>query len=155
MKTGILMLVKVPPSPHPLPDFQRFRKSERKVALAHQASFRSGERRGSSHIVAVTQTRFYRNNKHIGDHVFSFKRNENLLEVESEINFKIKKLGVVLYKYHVKGVEYYKDGKLNSKWKVWHGNGKLAEEGEYKVGEKIGEWIYYKKDGFIDKVKTY
>ena len=54
----------------------------------------------------------YRNNKHIGDHVFSFKRNENLLEVESEINFKIKKLGVVLYKYHVKGVEYYKDGKL-------------------------------------------
>ena len=54
----------------------------------------------------------YRNNKHIGHHVFSFKRNENLLEVESEINFKIKKLGVVLYKYHVKGVEYYKDGKL-------------------------------------------
>ena len=31
---------------------------------------------------------------------------------ESEINFKIKKLGVVLYKYHVKGTEIYKDGKL-------------------------------------------
>ena len=37
---------------------------------------------------------------------------ENQLEIESEINFEIKKLGIVLYKYYVKGTEYYKDGKL-------------------------------------------
>ena len=40
------------------------------------------------------------------------------MEVESEINFEIKKFGVVLYKYHVKGTEYFKDGnlvKFNSK----------------------------------------
>ena len=54
----------------------------------------------------------FRNNKNIGKHVFSFKKSNNLLEVESEINFQIKKLGVVLYKYHVKGTEYYKDGEL-------------------------------------------
>ena len=54
----------------------------------------------------------YRNNKNIGKHIFSFKKKENQLEVESEINFEIKKLGIVLYKYHVKGTEYYKDGKL-------------------------------------------
>ena len=54
----------------------------------------------------------YRNNKHIGKHVFSFKKSDLLLEVESEINFEIKKLGIVLYKYHVKGTEVYKDGKL-------------------------------------------
>ena len=54
----------------------------------------------------------YRNNKHIGKHVFSFKRINDELIVESEINFEIKKLGVVLYKYHVEGTEYYKDGKL-------------------------------------------
>ena len=54
----------------------------------------------------------YRNNKHIGQHIFSFKKNDKEITVESEINFKIKKLGVVLYKYHVKGTEYYKDGKL-------------------------------------------
>ena len=54
----------------------------------------------------------FRNNKHIGKHIFSFKKDGTNLEVESEINFKIKKLGVVLYKYHVKGTEYYKDGKL-------------------------------------------
>tara|TARA_Y100000590_G_scaffold169222_1_gene193855 strand:+ start:671 stop:1354 length:684 start_codon:yes stop_codon:yes gene_type:complete len=54
----------------------------------------------------------YRNNNHIGKHVFSFKRVDGKLEVESEINFKIKKLGVVLYKYHVKGTEIYEDGEL-------------------------------------------
>ena len=54
----------------------------------------------------------YRNNKHIGKHIFSFKKLDNEIAVESEINFKIKKLGVVLYEYHVQGTEYYKDGKL-------------------------------------------
>tara|TARA_B100000029_G_C17483897_1_gene926508 strand:- start:642 stop:1325 length:684 start_codon:yes stop_codon:yes gene_type:complete len=54
----------------------------------------------------------YRNNNHIGKHIFSFNKKNDILEVESEINFEIKKLGVVLYKYHVKGTEYYKDGKL-------------------------------------------
>ena len=54
----------------------------------------------------------YRNNKHIGKHIFSFKKNDEELSVESQIDFKIKKLGVVLYKYHVKGKEIYKDGKL-------------------------------------------
>ena len=39
----------------------------------------------------------YRNNKHIGKHIFSFSRSEDQLAVESEINFKIKKLGIVLY----------------------------------------------------------
>tara|TARA_B100000029_G_C17423067_1_gene905040 strand:- start:323 stop:1006 length:684 start_codon:yes stop_codon:yes gene_type:complete len=54
----------------------------------------------------------FRNNKHIGQHIFSFKKNGNQLEVESEINFIIKKFGVVLYKYHVKGTEYFENGKL-------------------------------------------
>ena len=54
----------------------------------------------------------YRNNKNIGKHIFSFKKVNGQIEVESEINFKIKKLGVVLYKYYVKGKEVYKDGKL-------------------------------------------
>ena len=54
----------------------------------------------------------YRNDKHIGKHVFSFRKLEDKLAVDSEINFKIKKLGVVLYKYHVKGTEIYKEGEL-------------------------------------------
>ena len=39
----------------------------------------------------------YRNNKHIGTHIFSFKKSEGQLAIESEINFEIKKLGIVLY----------------------------------------------------------
>jgi len=54
----------------------------------------------------------FRNNKHIGKHIFSFKKIDNEITIESEINFEIKKLGIVLYKYHVMGTEYYKDGKL-------------------------------------------
>ena len=54
----------------------------------------------------------YRNNQLIGKHMFSFKKSDNQLAVESEINFEIKKFGIVIYKYHVKGTEFYKNGKL-------------------------------------------
>jgi len=53
-----------------------------------------------------------RNDKYIGKHIFSFKKENNQTSVYSEINFEIKKFGIVLYKYHVRGTEYYKDGKL-------------------------------------------
>ena len=54
----------------------------------------------------------YRNNKHIGKHIFSFERFENKMLVKSDIKFKIKKLGVVLYKYNAEGTEVFEDGKL-------------------------------------------
>ena len=56
----------------------------------------------------------FRNNKLIGTHIYEFNRNEKKLEVKSIINFEIKKLGIVLYKYYAKGVEYYFDDKLVS-----------------------------------------
>ncbi len=81
----------------------------------------------------------YRNNKHIGTHIFSFEKLEGQLAVESEINFEIKKLGIVFYSYHVKGTEIYKSGKLikfNSKTnqndKHKFVNLKL-EDGEYTI----------------------
>ena len=54
----------------------------------------------------------YRNNKFIGKHIFTFNRSEDNLTVESKINFEIKKLGVVLYKYLAEGTEIYKKGSL-------------------------------------------
>ena len=54
----------------------------------------------------------YRNNKNIGKHVFSFVKSDDLLTVTSEIDFEIKKLGVTLYKYHVKGTEIYENENL-------------------------------------------
>jgi len=66
----------------------------------------------------------YRNNKNIGKHIFTFEKENNELSVKSEINFIIKKLGVTLYKYHVKGVEIYKDGVLYSFNSKTNQNGK-------------------------------
>ena len=81
----------------------------------------------------------YRNNKHIGKHIFSFSKSDDQLAVESEINFKIKKLGIVFYKYHVNGTEIYKDGvlvkfnsKTNQNGKKKYVNMKL-ENGEYII----------------------
>ncbi len=81
----------------------------------------------------------FRNDKHIGKHIFSFKKSNDELSVESEINFKIKKLGVVLYRYHVKGTEYFKEDKLvrfnsktNQNGKKKYVNMKL-ENGEYII----------------------
>ena len=81
----------------------------------------------------------YRNNKHIGTHIFSFKKSEEQLAVESEINFEIKKLGIVFYRYHVKGTEIYNGGKLikfnsktNQNGKKKYVNMKLENE-EYTI----------------------
>ena len=56
----------------------------------------------------------YRNNKHIGYHTFDFDKfpNKKEIHVTSEINFEIKKLGIVLYKYFAEGTEVFKDGEL-------------------------------------------
>ena len=67
----------------------------------------------------------YRNNKFIGKHTFTFIRSEKNLEVESEINFEIKKLGVTLYKYYVKGTETYNGSKLVKFNSKTNQNGKL------------------------------
>ena len=99
----------------------------------------------------------YRNNKNIGKHIFSFKKSNGQLEVESEINFEIKKLGIIFYKYHVKGTEVYKDGKLvkfnsktNQNGKVKYVNLKLDNEvysidgssyqGKAPIDFMIGTW---------------
>ena len=81
----------------------------------------------------------YRNNIHIGKHVFSFKKFGEELVVESEIDFEIKKFGLVLYSYNVKGTEIYKDGKLTKFNSQTDQNGKkkyvniLLENGEFTI----------------------
>jgi hypothetical protein len=54
----------------------------------------------------------YRNDKYIGKHIFSFQKSDEQITIESEIYFEIKKLGIVFYKYHVKGTEIYQAGKF-------------------------------------------
>tara|TARA_Y100000590_G_C15532226_1_gene943646 strand:+ start:122 stop:805 length:684 start_codon:yes stop_codon:yes gene_type:complete len=54
----------------------------------------------------------FRNNKQIGKHIFTFVRSDKQLKVISKINFKIKKLGVVLYRYSAEGTEVFENGDL-------------------------------------------
>jgi len=93
----------------------------------------------------------YRNNKHIGKHIFSFKKLEKRLEVESEINFEIKKLGIVLYKYQVQGTEVYKDGKLIKFNSKTNQNGKAKYVNLERVNEEyIIDGSSYKGKAPID-----
>ena len=90
----------------------------------------------------------YRNNKHIGTHIFSFKKYGDEIAVESEIKFKIKKLGIVLYEYHAEGVEIYKDGKLIKF------NSKTDQNGKNKYVNIIFENNEYTIDGSSYKGKA-
>jgi hypothetical protein len=56
----------------------------------------------------------FRNNKSIGYHKYKFNRNGDNLSIESEVSFKIIKLGVELYKYFAKSEENYLKGVFKS-----------------------------------------
>ena len=56
----------------------------------------------------------FRNNKSIGYHKYDFKRKGENLTIISEVNFKITKLGVDLYKYFAKSDENYEKGIFKS-----------------------------------------
>ena len=83
----------------------------------------------------------YRNNKLIGTHIFFFKKLDGQLVVKSEINFEIKKLGIVFYTYHVEGTEIYEDGKLIKF------NSKTNQNGKEKYVNMILENEEYTIDG--------
>ena len=116
-------------------------KTYKIIALIILISFPFSTKAHVQHYEDLNRIEFdiYRNQTHIGKHVFSFKKLNGELAVESEINFQIKKFGIVLYKYHVKGTEIYKDGKLvkfnsktNQNGKVKYVNMKLDNE-EYNI----------------------
>ena len=56
----------------------------------------------------------FRNNNSIGYHKYDFVRNGKNLKITSEVNFKISKLGVDLYKYFAKSEENYEEGIFKS-----------------------------------------
>ena len=90
----------------------------------------------------------YRNNKHIGTHIFSFENSGEEIVVKSEINFVIKKFGIELYKYFAEGVEMYKDGILIKF------NSKTDQNGKSKYVNMILENNVYVIDGSSYKGKA-
>ena len=69
----------------------------------------------------------FRNNQSIGYHKYDFKRNNGELSIISEVNFKITKLGVDLYKYYAKSEENY----LNSEFKSYYSKTKQNKKDRY------------------------
>ena len=56
----------------------------------------------------------FRNDKSIGFHKYKFNKDGDNLSIKSEVNFKITKLGVDLYKYFAKSEENYVKGVFKS-----------------------------------------
>ena len=54
----------------------------------------------------------YRNNNLIGFHKYKFKRNGDTLIIDNQVSFRIKKLGIELYKYNAEGAEKYVNSKF-------------------------------------------
>ena len=61
---------------------------------------------------SILEYELFRNNKLIGFHNYSFETNANDIVVKSIIEFKIKKLGIDLYKYEATSLEKYEKGQL-------------------------------------------
>ena len=82
----------------------------------------------------------FRNNQSIGYHKYDFLRDGDNLSIISEVNFKITKLGVDLYKYFAKSEENYKKGVFESYYSKTKQNKKdryvnitADKEGKYLV----------------------
>jgi antitoxin component YwqK of YwqJK toxin-antitoxin module len=73
--------------------------------------------------------------------------------------------GIYKNVYHGKGIGYYRngsiriisnsklsDGDLHGKYKKWYKSGELKVNGQYKNGNKHGNWIRYKRKGKEKKV---
>ena len=56
----------------------------------------------------------FRNNQSIGYHKYNFNREDDKLSIDSEVSFKITKLGVDLYNYFAKSKENYEKGFFKS-----------------------------------------
>lgn len=56
----------------------------------------------------------FRNNQSIGYHKYNFIREDDKLSIDSEVSFKITKLGVDLYNYFAKSKESYEKGYFKS-----------------------------------------
>ena len=104
----------------------------------------------------------FRNNKSIGYHKYDFIRENDVLNVKSEVNFKIAKLGVDLYKYSAVSEEIYKNGKF---FKSFRGMGSVgamnkgsADRYSQKIQSDSSKYVaegvegYVKFKGKVDKI---
>ena len=82
----------------------------------------------------------FRNNKLIGFHKYQFSREGKNFSVDSEVSFKITKLGIDLYQYYAKSEESYKNGTFSGFNSITNQN-KKDKYVNIKVDPKTNELI--------------
>jgi hypothetical protein len=82
------------------------------IIILISTSFNTNSHVGHYENYEYLEYELFRNNKLIGYHKYDFIRKNNNLSVKSEVNIKITKLGVDLYKYFAESKEVYKDNKF-------------------------------------------
>ena len=82
------------------------------IIILISTSFNTNSHVGHYENYEYLEYELFRNNKLIGYHKYDFIRKNNNLSVKSEVNFKITKLGVDLYKYFAESKEVYKDNRF-------------------------------------------
>ena len=90
------------------------------VILLFLTSFSFSSNAHVKHYQNLNEIEFdiYRNNKLIGKHIFTFNRDADKLFVKSNINFQIKKLGIVLYKYNAELEQLQREKKMQKTVKL-------------------------------------
>ena len=104
--------------------------------------------------INLLEYELFRNNKLIGIHLYTFKRNANILNVQSLINFKIRKLGVDLYSYSGSTEEKYKDNQLIEFSSSTNQNKKLKNT-EIKFDKKKNKLIISGSENQLISPKEY
>ena len=82
------------------------------IIILFSMNFNAGSHVGHYSEFNYLEYDLFRNNKLIGYHKYDFVRENDILNVKSEVAFKITKLGVDLYKYYANSEEIYKDSKF-------------------------------------------
>jgi antitoxin component YwqK of YwqJK toxin-antitoxin module len=52
-----------------------------------------------------------------------------------------------LPKKNIRSIEFYKQGVLNGKSETYYENGKIKAKGNYKEGNRVGNWYFYDENG--------
>jgi len=99
-----------------------------------------------SHYQKLNKLEFdlYRNDQLVGQHIYLFNRNGKNLTVLNKINFKVKILGITVYRYSSEGQEKYIEGKFEN----------FSAETNHNNKKKFCK-IYKKEDKFYIEGSSY
>ena len=55
----------------------------------------------------------------------------------------------------MEGKTILKEGQPDGLATIWYDNGTKKNEGSYQMGKRVGKWLFWEKNGEIDKEEAY